>query len=40
MEKNLHQKNAAEWAMYVALLPFVPVAWLVDRLSRRKWGGR
>jgi len=24
--ENLHRKNLAEWVMYAALLPFVPVA--------------
>jgi hypothetical protein len=31
-----HRKNAAEWVMYAALLPLVPLAWLLDRLKRRR----
>jgi hypothetical protein len=32
---NLHRKNAAEWIMWVALLPLVPVAWMIERVRRR-----
>lgn len=31
-----HRKNLAEWVMYLVLLPFVPFAWLLDRLKRRR----
>ena len=31
-----HRKNAAEWVMYVALLPLVPFAWLLDRLAGKR----
>ncbi len=24
-----HRKNAAEWTMWLLLLPFVPIAWLL-----------
>jgi len=30
-----HRKNAAEWAMWVALLPLVPLAHLLERSRRR-----
>ena len=30
-----HRKNAAEWVMWLALLPLVPIAWLIDRIERR-----
>jgi hypothetical protein len=35
MPDPLHRKNAAEWVMYVALLPLVPIAALVRRITRR-----
>jgi hypothetical protein len=35
MPDLLHRKNAAEWAMYVALLPLVPIAWILERVRRR-----
>jgi hypothetical protein len=28
---NLHRNNAAEWVIWAALLPLVPVAWLIER---------
>jgi hypothetical protein len=33
-----HRKNAAEWVMWVALLPLVPLALLVERVRRRAAG--
>ena len=36
---NLHRNNLAEWVMYVALLPLVPIVWLVSRLRRRNGSG-
>ena len=35
MPDPLHRKNAAEWVMYVALLPVVPIVWIVQRVRRR-----
>jgi hypothetical protein len=32
---NLHRNNAAEWVMWAALLPLVPIAWAIERLRRR-----
>jgi hypothetical protein len=32
--ENLHRNNLAEWVMYVALLPFVPVVWLLERIRK------
>ena len=29
-----HRKNAAEWLMYLLLLPFVPILWMRERLRR------
>ena len=31
-----HRKNAAEWVMWIALRPLVPVARLIERLRARK----
>ena len=32
-----HRKNAAEWVMWLFLLPFIPIVILVDKIrSRRK----
>jgi hypothetical protein len=31
----LHRKNAAEWVMYVALLPVVWIGRIVQRVTRR-----
>lgn len=31
-----HRKNAAEWLLWMMLLPLVPVVWLIDRWSRRR----
>jgi hypothetical protein len=31
-----HRKNAAEWVMWFALLPFVPVARLIERIQRAR----
>ena len=33
---NLHRNNAAEWVMWAALLPLVPVAWLIERVRARR----
>ena len=33
-----HRKNAAEWVMWVALRPLVPVARLVERVRSAKEG--
>jgi hypothetical protein len=30
-----HRKNAAEWMMWVALLPLVPIAIVIERLRKR-----
>ena len=30
-----HRKNAAEWLIYVMLLPFVPIAWVRQRRRGR-----
>ena len=30
-----HRKNAAEWLLYVVLLPMVPILWVVERAKRR-----
>jgi hypothetical protein len=35
METNTHRNNLAEWVMFIALLPLVPVAWLFERLRPR-----
>jgi len=29
-----HRNNAAEWVMWVVLLPAVPVVWVVQRFVR------
>jgi hypothetical protein len=34
--RNLHRNNAAEWVMWVVLLPLVPIVWLFDRLAKVK----
>ena len=31
-----HRKNAAEWLLWLMLLPLVPIARLIDRWSRRR----
>jgi len=33
---NLHRNNAAEWVMWAALLPLVPVAWVIERIRERQ----
>ena len=35
--KNLHRNNAAEWLMWAALLPLVPIAWLIEKLRRSRF---
>ena len=32
---NLHRNNAAEWTMWAILLPFMLIAWLIDRALSR-----
>ena len=32
---NLHRNNAAEWVLWAALLPLVPVVWVIERLKSR-----
>ena len=32
---SLHRKNAAEWVMWAALVPFVPIAWAWEKLKAR-----
>jgi hypothetical protein len=31
-----HRNNAAEWVMWVLLLPAVPVVWLLQRIVHRR----
>lgn len=31
-----HRKNAAEWMMYVVLVPFVPIVWLIERVQKNR----
>jgi hypothetical protein len=35
-EPNLHRNNAAEWAMWICLLPAFGVAWLWERVRSRR----
>ena len=35
LKRPLHRMNAAEWLMWTFLLPFVPIAWFIDRVRRR-----
>jgi hypothetical protein len=35
VSNRLHRNNAAEWVMWFVLLPAWPVAWVIDRVSRR-----
>ncbi len=32
--RNLHRNNVAEWVMWFALLPLVPVVWAWERVAR------
>ena len=32
MNSNLHRNNAAEWVMWVCLLPALGVAWVIERV--------
>ena len=32
-EPNLHRNNAAEWVLWVILLPVVPVAWAWEKVA-------
>jgi hypothetical protein len=33
---NLHRNNAAEWVMWAALLPLLPLARVIERMRARR----
>ena len=33
---SLHRNNAAEWVIWTALLPLVPIAWMIEKVRQRR----